>query len=224
MSEENFKLKEDFNFNKYQKVTKNIKIKNQNKNESINIDINNENNKDIILSYGKYKIFTYDKNGDPLFLIGPDYAYFLFLFILNLIFFIFLSGIIILISSFTVSFFGVILNLIQFITFIICGTKNPGLPKREIQNEILIEKYPNQYERCLSCHFIIDKSKHYVHCNFCGCCCEGYDHHCPWTSKCIGRGNIFYFNATLFMVCVIFTYIIIVVIYNEPRRRNYKIL
>ena len=63
--------------------------------EAINIYIanNNNNNKNkdiIILSYGNYKIFTYDKNGDPLFLIGPDYAYFSFLFILNFIYFVFL--------------------------------------------------------------------------------------------------------------------------------------
>ena len=228
MTEEKCKTKEDFNNKSTSQREINFLLQSKRKKpkEAINIYIannnnNNNNNKDIIvLSYGNYKIFTYDKNGDPLFLIGPDYAYFSFLFILNFIYFVFLSGLFIyLTTSFILSFFGIILNLIQITFFIICGTKNPGLPKREIQNENLLYKYPSQYERCPSCHFIIDKSKHFVHCYTCGCCCEGYDHHCPWTSKCIGKGNIFYFNGMLFMICIIFIYVIIAIILAEPNKK-----
>ena len=53
---------------------------------SINIDINNNNNKNIILNYGRYRIFSYNSKGDPLFLIGPDYSYFISMLIMNLIF------------------------------------------------------------------------------------------------------------------------------------------
>lgn len=33
------------------------------------------------------------------------------------------------------------------------------------------------------------------HCKYCDVCIRNYDHHCPWTSKCIGGSNIrrFYF-------------------------------
>ena len=220
MQEIELKTKEDFNKSTSPKEI-NILLQSKQKktNDSIYINISNNNN-NLILTYGNYKIFKYDKNGDPLFLIGPDYAYFYFLFILNLIYFFFLSGVIIVLSNFLSSIIGIILNLIQFILFIICGFKNPGLPKRELQNEILLEKYPYQYKRCPLCHFIIDKSKHFIHCNICGCCCEGYDHHCPWTSKCIGKGNIFYFNATLFMICIIFIYIIISIILAQPNNKK----
>ena len=194
-----------------------MQSKHKRQKDSINISINNNSiNNNIILSYGNYRIFSYDKNGDPFFLIGPDYAYFSFLFIMNLIYFLFLSGLFIYICSFGFSFIGIILNLIQFILFIISGIKNPGLPKRELQNESLLEKDPYRFKRCPSCNFIIDNSKHYIHCNICGCCCEGYDHHCPWTSKCIGKGNIIYFNGTLFMICVIFIYVIIAIICAKP--------
>lgn len=27
------------------------------------------------------------------------------------------------------------------------------------------------------------------HCSDCELCIRGYDHHCPWTGKCIGEGN-----------------------------------
>jgi hypothetical protein len=32
-----------------------------------------------------------------------------------------------------------------------------------------------------------------VHCYDCDICIKGHDHHCPWTGKCIGEGNIQYF-------------------------------
>ena len=218
MQEGESKTKEDFNNKSTSPKEINILLQSKYKKskESINISINNHINNNLFLTYGNYRIFTYDKNGDPFFLIGPDYAYFSFLFILNLIYFIFLSGLMIFLCGFALGFIGIILNLIQFILFIICGLKNPGLPKRELQNESLLEKYPYQFKRCPSCNFIIDNSKHFVHCNTCGCCCEGYDHHCPWTSKCIGKGNIFYFNGMLFMVCVIFFYLIIAIVLAKP--------
>ena len=28
------------------------------------------------------------------------------------------------------------------------------------------------------------------HCDDCGICIEGLDHHCPWTSHCVGKNNI----------------------------------
>ena len=100
---------------------------------------------------------------------------------------------------------------------IICGIKNPGLPKKALQNELLLINEPNRYSKCPLCFFIIDKSKHYKHCEICKCCCEGLDHHCPWTSKCVGRGNIFYFHGMLVMVCVVFVYLIIAVLVLGPK-------
>lgn len=33
------------------------------------------------------------------------------------------------------------------------------------------------------------------HCSDCDVCIKGYDHHCPWTSKCIGENNLWKFYA-----------------------------
>ena len=215
------KLKEDINkLSSQREINILLPSKQKKQKDSINLNIVNYKNKEQTLNYGNYRIFIYNKKGDPLFLIGPDYGYFIFIVFLDLSFCIFLSGLITYISSFYVSLFGIILNLIQFIFVIICGFKNPGLPIREIQNEELIEKNPNKYMRCHLCHFIIDRTKNYVHCNICGCCCGGYDHHCPWTSKCVGRGNLFYFNGMLFMISIIFIYIIIAVICSKPNGKN----
>ena len=33
------------------------------------------------------------------------------------------------------------------------------------------------------------------HCNLCNTCIIGYDHHCRWLSKCVGRKNLWGFYA-----------------------------
>ncbi|PFH33152.1 DHHC zinc finger domain-containing protein [Besnoitia besnoiti] len=46
-----------------------------------------------------------------------------------------------------------------------------------------------------------------LHCDDCQICIEGYDHHCPWTSKCVGRGNSLEFHLwVLFSLITIFYY------------------
>ena len=52
-----------------------------------NIDTNNNNLSETksFNNYGKIKILKYDKNNDPLFVVGPDRIYFLILLFLNLL-------------------------------------------------------------------------------------------------------------------------------------------
>ena len=47
------------------------------------------------------------------------------------------------------------------------------------------------------------------HCSDCGVCIADHDHHCPWTSKCIGAGNLKYFTA---FVALTLIYIIAMVV------------
>lgn len=44
------------------------------------------------------------------------------------------------------------------------------------------------------------------HCDDCDVCCVGYDHHCPWTGKCIAAGNARYFYAFIASVVVIMVF------------------
>ena len=44
------------------------------------------------------------------------------------------------------------------------------------------------------------------HCFECEVCIEGYDHHCPWVTKCIGKGNIKFFYV---FVASTFSYLFI---------------
>ena len=214
MSEEQVKTKDEINkFSASKEINLSYHTKQNKIDNSIKIDINNQ---EIVLTYGRYKIFSYDSKGDPLFLVGPDYNFFIIILITNLIYFLFLSILLLSFSKFYIAIIGVFLNIIQFGFTIICGFLNPGLPKKEIQDESLLSN-SIRYVRCHRCFFIIDKSKHYVHCERCQCCCEGFDHHCPWTSKCIGRGNIFYFYGMIVMVSIVFGYLIFALIIMRPK-------
>lgn len=51
-----------------------------------------------------------------------------------------------------------------------------------------------------------------IHCHECQVCVEGYDHHCPFSLKCIGKGNVRVFNAfvTFFTLHIIVSIAIII--------------
>lgn len=51
------------------------------------------------------------------------------------------------------------------------------------------------------------------HCEECDVCVKDYDHHCPWTGKCIASGNIKYFNTFITMVSLWFAFIILLGMY-----------
>ena len=51
---------------------------------------------------------------------------------------------------------------------------------------------------CEKCNVVMDNSKRIVHCEECNICIMGYDHHCPWSSKCIGKNNLSMFNKFIF--------------------------
>ena len=52
--------------------------------------------------------------------------------------------------------------------------------------------------KCDKCNIIAPKSLNINHCETCHVCIMNYDHHCPWTGKCIGRYNIYSFYFFLF--------------------------
>jgi uncharacterized membrane protein len=51
--------------------------------------------------------------------------------------------------------------------------------------------------------------RHARHCSDCNVCVSNYDHHCPWTSKCIGGGNLYHFYIFLGMTPIYMIYITI---------------
>jgi len=51
------------------------------------------------------------------------------------------------------------------------------------------------------------------HCRDCDVCIRNYDHHCPWTSKCIGEKNLckFYVFVTSTMSYLVYCLIILLI-------------
>lgn len=102
-------------------------------------------------------------------------------------------------------------NILSFLYFIflffvsISFLINPGIP----ENKYYINEYKTnesiEYTRCKSCNIIVPKELKIGHCLECGICIIKYDHHCKWTGKCIGKGNILFFY---FFCLSLFAYII----------------
>ena len=85
--------------------------------------------------------------------------------------------------------------------------KNPGIPSREYykKNFKLNSDENKNYRKCSKCNIIIPKSFKVVHCERCEICVKNQDHHCPWTSKCIGENNLTLFNTFTCSLCIYIT-------------------
>lgn len=88
----------------------------------------------------------------------------------------------------------------EIIFFILFGLCIFGLTSVVIADPGLLRKYHHARSRdwtyCDHCESFRPKGT--VHCSTCQVCVAGYDHHCPWTGKCIGNGNIFFFKVFIF--------------------------
>ena len=113
---------------------------------------------------------------------------------------------------FMIIFWRFMNNIIKFagiavyFLFLFCyfGTflVNPGYPKKS-ETKLIGE---TGMKFCNICQIWVYRGKGYRHCNECNLCIEGFDHHCPWTGKCIGNGNKYWFNFFLFTVFLLMIY------------------
>ena len=220
----------------FQEKDNKIEVINPNNNESIPkfediVDIKNYNKKMITPKFThkkKYKAkkvmnlsffckkightlcLLGDKYGNPLIMIGPHwpmyvifcggvtvgYFYFFYYFFTRLNFFIKLLGLF--------SFF------MYFISYSGVFLLNPGYPKRD---ENSLEGKPRMmFKKCVDCDIWERIDIKVTHCMECGVCVEGYDHHCPWTGKCIGRKTIKYFYWFIGSVMVVFVFFVLGII------------
>ena len=147
-----------------------------------------------------------DKYGNPLFMIGPHWPMYVF----------FCGGVCVGYISFFIHFFtklhliikifGIFSFLMFFLSYTGTFLLNPGYPVRD---ENSLEGKPRMFfKRCLYCDIWERTDMNITHCMDCGVCVEGYDHHCPWTGKCIGRKTIKYFYTFICSVLVVFLFFI----------------
>jgi energy-coupling factor transporter transmembrane protein EcfT len=178
---------------------------------NISSDKNIENDYKNILNqkkmiFNKFYTYYYNLNGDPIIAIGPDILFFIFMYIINIIFNIFLLKTLWKHLIFLLKILGIIIILIQQSFYVLTSIINPGLPKKFYQ--IDRENNPNLYKYCKECKFWYKKKTGTFHCYECGVCIEGYDHHCPWTTKCVGKNNVKLFMGMIITVFLVFGYFI----------------
>ena len=205
----------------------NKKQKNRKKNKKLKEKIFSKNLKEITLPQknlkyyndndtfykfvGKSLFLFMNSNDDPLLIIGPDWPLVICLFSLVLFFYI------IIIIKFWARFdlSGKLVNQISFwifmISFLHSSLINQGCPKNTPGRRKGLPR--EKYYFCDECQFYVEKKVDFCHCDKCGICVEGHDHHCAWIGKCVGKNNSISFY--IFAVAVIFSSIYILMFFQK---------
>ena len=122
--------------------------------------------------------------------------------------------------------YSLILLLGQNLMFMLTVLSNQGMISRDptkhdesYLREIIDKNL--KHLTCTKCLIVFPQgSSNVYHCSFCDVCTEGHDHHCVWCSKCIAKGNMFFFSAFLFMtLCCVLGFwfnMISLILYQSP--------
>ena len=114
---------------------------------------------------------------------------------------------------------GALIYFLFEIFLVLTTISDPGV----VTKQYYLENYQpdktviKNFRICSKCNIVMDLDKGTEHCVECGICVMNNDHHCPWTSKCVGKGNIFYFNAMLVMISIVFFYVIFAFVFAKPK-------
>ena len=168
----------------------------------------NQTEKQFYKKIGNCYAFFFNEYGNPYLIIGPQYWMFILLTLLvNTLIIIFL-----LLNWNNFNLFTNILCIINLLIFQLSYTYtfiiNPGYPKNDIGRKNGEPK--DLFNFCRECKFYVYKNRNVNHCYDCGICIEGYDHHCPWTSKCIGSYNLF--SSYVFLITLIINFIFFILL------------
>ena len=164
---------------------------------------------------GNMNMFLYNKNDEPLIVLGPEWfscviviTFFLFLLFL---YFYFLKNLI----NPTIQYYGKILCFIDIILYLICFFKNPGIPPKELWIENYFKNKNNKDNNinfsikiCKNCKIIIENNQYIEHCPICNICILDWSYHCFWIGKCVGKKNKIYFYCFLFISFILLLYLI----------------
>ena len=105
--------------------------------------------------------------------------------------------------------------LIQLLSYFYTSLCNPGI---QISHSKAVHAHNSKnedYKICGKCYIVSLKVDKVEHCNICNVCFVHRDHHCPWTTKCIAKGNLYSFYAfvtstlslVLLLYCGVFGFI-----------------
>lgn len=183
-----------------------LEIFNENDNEHINEQKINPNKERLFKNIHCY----FYLNNEPLIIIGPNLGYFICIFTLISFFSILIYSL--KASKFVNSilfFFGYIFFAISYFLLMVV---NPGIPSQKKDFDINELNY--NYIQCKICNCIYHKNelKNVNHCQECGICVEGCQHHCNFATKCIGKKNKNIFKlwicSCIALIFIMFFYLI----------------
>lgn len=121
-----------------------------------------------------------------------------------------------------VSAFATVLAVLSFgfliVNYSLAALVNPGVQFSKYSTLRLSEEAAEDQHFCATCDLYTAKTT--VHCEDCDVCIMGFDHHCPWTTKCIGSGNLLYFYGFLLGVLVTFLYSMVAIGLQAHARRT----
>ena len=106
-------------------------------------------------------------------------------------------------------YLGIIIFLVQSISFLITVLINPGIAPKDLwlENYKHLEEI-GSYRICNICKIIMRNVDKTDHCEDCNVCIIGADHHCPWTSKCVGKKNKKIFQIFVFSTFILLIYFV----------------
>ena len=133
--------------------------------------------------------------------------------------------------NFYIKYIGIFIYLSFEIFLILTTITNPGV----VTKEYYLENYSpdklliKNYRICRKCNIVMDLDKKTEHCVECGICIMGNDHHCPWTSKCIGKKNLWLFKGFIISLFGHIAYLIFALVslavvsdINKVKKNNKK--
>ena len=169
---------------------------------------------------GANYIFLSDKDNNPLITIGPNWR-------ICLLFYSVIIGAFSLLFYFYWNFLNIFLRIFGIVncflfsyTYIYILVTDPGIPKRI--DEETANKSNAKYVFCKMCKNWVSVKSGAVHCSQCDICIEGYDQHCPWISKCVGRKNLYYFYFLVLWLVTLLFYLIFAFIIAIENWSNYR--
>ena len=143
----------------------------------------------------------------PRLVIGPHwYCYFIMLFIIYLIVKLITSKLFPFIPSSSVKTAFWVLLLHILIVYTVNLFYNPGIAMDELSTK-------DKETFCTKCRKYVS-IKGTAHCDFCGVCIEGFDHHCIWIGKCVGKQNKCIFIYIIFTMVLEYGLLISVLVFN----------
>ena len=147
--------------------------------------------------------FFGNSNGDPLIIIGPQWFFIICL--TSFISFLFIIAIRGLWNniSYYIKILGFFVYFLFLFSYLYTALINPGFPKND--DDSRNGEPRSKFRYCDTCKIFVNMDKKTFHCVDCDICVEGFDHHCPWTGKCIGKNNYKSFSV---FVCSVFTFIV----------------